>query len=364
MKIKAAVVPAMGQDFEVKDVHLDDPKPNEILVKIVGAGLCHTDLTVKDHFPLPIPSVLGHEGAGVVEKVGAAVTKVTPGDHVVLSYASCGSCNNCLDGAPGYCDGFIQANMGGMRLDGTPTLTTDDGPLFGSFFGQSSFGSYALATERNTVKVTKDVPLELLGPLGCGIQTGAGSVLVALNPPAGSSIAVFGAGSVGLSAVMGAVIAGCTTIIAVDVKPERLAMAEALGATHTINATETNPVEAIQALTGGGVNYSLETSGLPSVYRQAVDSLALRGVCGLVGAPPQGTEVSLDVNTLLMGRSTRGIIEGDAIPQIFIPQMIELYQQGRFPFDKLIKYYDFDDINQAVADSESGSTIKPILRFG
>lgn len=364
MQITAAVVREKGQPFQVETVELDEPREDEVLVRLVGVGVCHTDLVVRDqYYPVPLPVVLGHEGAGVVEAVGADVTKVEPGDHVVLSYRWCGECVNCKQGRYGYCLDLFGYNFGGARPDGSSPIRQNGSIIHGSFFGQSSFATYALANEANVVKVRQDAPLELLGPLGCGIQTGAGGVINALHPKAGSSIAVFGTGSVGLSAIMAAQVVGCTTIIAVDIKPGRLEMARELDATHTINAAEANPVEEIQRITGIGVNYSLETTALPSVFRQAVDSLALTGVCGLIGAAPLGTEVTFDMNSILFGRTVRGIIEGDSTPDIFIPQLIDLYLQGRFPFDRLVKFYTLDQINQAAEDSERGDVIKPVLRM-
>lgn len=365
MKITAAMAREEAQPFSVEELELAEPRPDEVLVRIVGTGVCHTDLIVRDQwYPVPLPAVLGHEGAGVVEQVGDRVNKVQPGDHVVLTYRSCGLCANCKRGAPAYCLDLYNQNFGGARPDGSNALSHDGEEIHGHFFAQSSFATYALATERNTVKVREDVPLELLGPLGCGIQTGAGGVLNALHPEAGSSIAVFGTGSVGMSAIMAAQVAGCATIIGVDLSPNRLELARELGATHTINATETeNVVEAVQEITGGGANYTVETTAVPEVFRQAVDSLTLLGECGLIGAAALGTEVSLDMNNILFGRKVRGIIEGDSIPDIFIPRLIELYTQGRFPFDRLIKFYDLEDINQAAEDSESGETMKPVLRM-
>ena len=363
MKIQAAVAPATGQPFEIQEVELEEPRANEILVKIAGTGLCHTDLLFKDHLPIPLPAVYGHEGAGIVEKVGSAVTSVKPGDPVALSYNSCGACSNCSKGMPFYCLNFTPLNYGGARADGSMPLSKDGMPLYGCFFGQSSFASHSLVTERNVVKVPEDIPLELLGPLGCGVQTGAGTVINSLKAKPGSSIAVFGTGAVGLSAVMGAKAVGCTTIIGVDIKDERLAMAKELGATHTINSSGANPVEKIQGITGMGVNYSVETTALPAVYRQAFECLDLTGECVLLGAPPMGTEVTFDMQTILAGRKTKGVIEGDSIPQEFIPQMIELYRQGNFPFDKMIKTYPVEEINQAVKDSETGVTVKPVILF-
>jgi aryl-alcohol dehydrogenase len=234
--------------------------------------------------------------------------------------------------------------------------------VHGNFFGQSAFANYALAAEGNVVKVPQDVPLELLGPLGCGVQTGAGAVINTFQAKPGSSIAIFGMGTVGISALLGALVSGCTTTIAVDIHPDRLAVAKELGATHTINSKETDPVEAILELTDGGPNFSLECVGNPAVFRQAVDVLPLLGVCGLLGVVPPGTEVSLNMDLIMNGRTVRGIIEGDAIPDLFIPKLIELYRQGRFPFDKIMKFYPFKEINKAVEDMEQGRVIKPVLK--
>lgn len=364
MDIVAAVTREKSAPFSVETIQLDKPKNDEVRVKIVATGMCHTDLVVRDqYYPVPLPSVLGHEGAGIVESVGADVTKVKAGDHVVLTYKSCGKCHGCYEGEPGYCDSFFSENLGGCRPDGTLTLSCNGEPIHGNFFQQSSFANYAIAHETNVVKVPKEAPLELLGPLGCGIQTGAGAVMNSLQPRAGSSIVIFGSGSVGLSAVMAARVVGCSVIIAVDLKASRRDAAMELGATHVIDPQESNTVELIQSLTAGGANFSLETTALPSVFREAVDCLALRGVCGLVGAPAMGTEVSFDMNNILFGRTVRGIIEGDSVPDIFIPRLLELYMQGRFPFDKLTRFYDLKDINQAAKDSESGTVIKPILRM-
>lgn len=364
--MKAAVVREKTGPFRIEEVTLDAPRPGEVLVRVMGVGMCHTDLVVRDqYFPTPLPAVLGHEGSGVVEAVGPGVTKVAVGDHVVMSYASCGVCANCLKGLNGYCPDLYGRNFSGGRPDGSSPCCDSHGERLSSyFFAQSSFGEYALATERNVVKIPSDVPVEIMGPLGCGIQTGAGAVINALNPSAGSSIAIFGAGSVGLAAVMAARVAGCATIVAVDLNDTRLALARELGATHTING-KSDAVAAIQAITGGeGVQYALECTGLPAVVRQATDSLRLTGTCGIIGVSPLGTEVTLDMNGLLFGRTVRGIIEGDSVPDIFIPQLIELWRQGRFPFDRLITFYPLSQIEEAAHASERGDVLKAVLRPG
>ena len=364
MKIKAAVVREKSGPFLIEDVELDEPRDDEILVRIAASGLCHTDLVARDgYMPIPFPAVLGHEGAGVVEKVGNRVTKVKAGDHVVMSFRSCGVCPSCARGLPANCLDFFKLNFAGLRPDGAPTMKKDGQTIHAAFFTQSCFASHVLAAERNVVKVRDDVPLDALGPLGCGIQTGAGGVINSLQARPGSSIAIFGTGSVGLSAVLAAVVCGCTTIVAVDINDGRLAMARQMGATHVVNSGQADPVEAIRAITGCGADYSLECTGLPKVFRQSVDALGMPGVCGLIGVAPFGVEASFDMQTILNGRTIRGIVEGDSIPDVFIPRLIELYKQGRFPFDRMITFYAFDQINQAAEDSEKGRTLKAVLRL-
>lgn len=364
--VTAAVVRRKGGPFNIETLQLEAPRADEIVVRIVATGMCHTDMVVRDQvYPVPQPIVLGHEGAGIVESVGAVVTKVQPGDHVVLSFLPCGRCRQCQEGRPANCLDFNAHNFSGGRIDGTHSLRDGERPVYDHFFGQSSFSTFALANERNVVKVRKDAPLELLGPLGCGIQTGAGAVMNSLKVGPGASFAAFGAGAVGLSAVMAARAVGATTIIAIDIVPARLALAKEVGATHALDAREQDPVAAIKKITGGGVQFSLETTALSPVVRQAVDALGVRGMCGIVGAAPPGTEINLDVTEFMqMSKTLYGIIEGDSVPDVFIPQLIDLHLQGRFPFDRLTKFYPLDRINEAARDSERGLTVKPIIRIG
>ena len=366
MRAEAAVTESKGAPFEIQELELDELRPDEVLVKVAASGICHTDLIIRDQwYPVPLPAVLGHEGAGVVEKVGSAVTKVAPGDHVAMSYGSCGACPKCAVGRPNLCHDFWGRNFGATRPDGSTALSRGGSPVHSHFFGQSSFATYAVATERNVVKLEPSLPLEVIAPFGCGIQTGAGAVLNSMRPPAGSSIAVFGTGTVGLAAIMAARVAGCTTIVGVDVKPARLELAMELGATHVVNALEKDALEEIQSLTGGvGVDYSVEAAGSPAVLRTAVDCTGPAGVCGLIGAPPFGAEVHLDMNNVLTaGRTLMGIVEGDSVPDVFLPKLIELWQQGRFPIDAIMTSYDFDQIEQAAHDAEDGKVVKPVLRM-
>jgi aryl-alcohol dehydrogenase len=366
IRISAAVTESKGAPFEIKPLELGELRADEVLVKVAACGICHTDLIIRDQwYPVPLPAVLGHEGAGVVEAVGAAVAKVAPGDHVALSYGSCGACAKCQSGEPWVCHDFFARNFGAARPDGSSALADDGRAIHSHFFGQSSFATHAVAPERGVVKLDPDVPLEIVAPFGCGIQTGAGAVLRVFRPEAGSSIAVFGTGTVGLSAVMAARIAGCTTIVAIDVRASRLSLARELGATHAVQADETDPVDAVREATGGvGSDFSIDATGSPAVLQQAVYCTGPGGVCGLIGAPPFGTEVSLDMNQVLaMGRSLRGIVEGQSVPDVFLPRLIELWRQGRFPVERIMTHYGFEEIDQAARDAEEGKVVKPVLRM-
>ncbi len=364
MKITAAISKGPKAKFSIEEIELAEPNEKEILVRMLGVGICHTDIDWRD---LNIgPAVFGHEGSGVVEKVGKQVTKVQAGDHVVLTFASCGVCDYCQSGEPSYCANFESLNCSGTRPDGSSTLFKDGSPIFGNFFAQSSFASHALANERNVVKVNQDAPIELLGPLGCGFQTGAGAVINVLHPRSGQTIAIFGTGAVGSAAIMAAVLTGCSQIIAVDINPKRLEIAKDLGATRTINPNENNPVQRIQELTGkkNGVDYTLECTGNPEVLLQAIDALGFRGICGMVGVGKVGAKFSLEMTKLLFGgRQLRGILEGDSVPDVFIPRLVALYKQGRFPFDRLIKTYPLEAFNQAVEDTITGKVVKSVIDF-
>jgi aryl-alcohol dehydrogenase len=367
VEVTVAVLREAGAPLKLERATLAAPRADEVRVRVVATGVCHTDMVVRDQlFPTPLPIILGHEGAGIVEAVGASVTTVAPGDHVVMTYMSCGLCLPCETGHPAHCSHMHPLNFGGGRMDGsTATCSCGDGAaIHDHFFGQSSFSTYVVASERNVVKVSKQAPLELLGPLGCGIQTGAGSVLKAMKVEAGASFVAFGAGAVGLAAVMAARVAGATTIIAVDVTPARLTLALELGATHVINSREEDPVQRIREITGGGANYSLECSGRAEVLRQAIDAITTLGTCGIVGATKMGTEVAFNINEVMIpGKRIMGIVQGDVVANAFIPVLVDLYLQGRFPFDKLCRFYSFEQINEAMSDSERGITIKPILRM-
>jgi aryl-alcohol dehydrogenase len=365
MQIKAAVVREKSAPFVIEAVELCEPRPHELIVRIVASGMCQTDQHGRDgYYATSYPAIYGHEGAGIVHAVGSAVRDFTPGDHVVVSYPWCGECANCGQGRLSYCMQTSRLKWKGTRADGSAPIEKDGKPIFSAFFQQSSFGTFALAQDRFTVKVRKDAPLELLGPLACSGQTGAGAVLNVMQPKPGEGLAVFGVGAVGLSALMAAKIAGCEPIIAIDIHHERLELARELGAAHTIDhKTCADVVGRIREITGDGVRYSLDTSAVPQVCREAIESLMPAGMCVLLGSSRGGIDVSFEMRLLQFGRVVRGVVQGDSVPQEFIPKLVDYIVAGKFPIEKMIKFYDFADINRAAQESSAGIAIKPVLRM-
>ncbi|CAN5620740.1 NAD(P)-dependent alcohol dehydrogenase [soil metagenome] len=365
MLIRAAVSNGHSDHLEIDEIEIGEPRDDELLVKLVATGICHTDLKQLGSSSLvPRPVVLGHEGAGVVTRVGARVSRFAPGDHVVMSVNSCGVCRSCQEHLPGYCVEVGARNFSGKRPDGSTSLSSKRGPIFSHFFGQSSFATHAICTERNAVRVTKDLPLKLLGPLGCGVQTGAGSVLNQFRIQPGQSFVVFGAGAVGMSAIMAAHLSGANPIIAVDKVAVRLSLARELGATSVINASHDDVVARIRSETGGGADFALDTTGSTAVFEQAMEALGPQGTCGLLATPVGSKTLSFAASPLILGGKTvQGIVQGSSDPQRFIPAMIDLYRAGRLPFDKLLRFYPFESINQAIEDAHSGEAVKPVLLF-
>jgi Zn-dependent alcohol dehydrogenase len=363
MQITAAVVQELHGPFVVRDVELDEPGPGEVLVKVAATGFCHTDgIARHGDLPFPVPGVLGHEGAGTVAAVGPGVTSVHEGQAVVIGWPSCGACRNCQDGEPRYCLRLGEAIVGGHRLDGPSALRTRDGePLASHFFGQSSFATYSLTTESALVPVPEGLPVEMMGPLACGLSTGAGAVFHTARPLPGASLVVYGVGTVGLAAIMAATNSPATTIIAVDRHASRLRMATEMGATHVVDATDTNVVEAINDICGGPADLALECTGVISVVRQAVDSVGMRGTCILIGGAPAGAEFSVDHLSTLWGKSIVGTLGGSGRSLRLIGGLMGLYAQGRFPFDRLVEYFPLERIEEAVEASYSGDVIKPVL---
>jgi aryl-alcohol dehydrogenase len=363
MKIKAALSESADSPFEIAEVELDGPRGDEILIAMSAVGVCLSDLTMKAAWPTEIsPIVLGHEGAGTVVAVGDDVSTARAGDHVVLSYRSCGSCAECAIGQRPYCRNFRSLNGIGTRVDGSLTMSRNGNAVYGSYFGQSSFASYALAYESNVVVIDSELDLRIAAPLGCGVQTGAGTVLGVLKPGEDASLAVFGAGAVGLSALMAAHAVGVGTLIAVDPVAARRALASELGASATIDPASDDVVSAIRELTGAGATHAIDTSAKGAVINQAIAALAPRGTLALLGIGIP--DFAMDVRSVISGGKTiRGVIEGDAIPHDVIPRLIDMHGRGRLPLEKLIRTYDFEDIASAFADAASGIAIKPVLTF-
>ncbi len=361
----AAIFEQLDAPLAVDEVEVDEPRAGEALVRIVAAGVCHTDaLALHGDLPFPAPGVLGHEGAGVVEAVGDAVANVAPGTKVVIGWPWCGACRNCLDGEPRYCLQLGPLVTRGGREDGSTALRRRDGSaLHSHFFGQSSFATHSIVDAKTLVAVPDDAPIELLGPLACGIGTGAGAVLNALRPPLGSSLVVYGTGAVGLSAIMAAASTGATRIVAVDLHEHRLRLAGELGATDTVNAATANPVEAVTEICGGPADFALDCTGSVDVLRQAADSVGMRGTVALIGGAPAGAELTLDHLTTLWGKRVVGILGGERRSDTLIPALIDLNRQGRFPYDRLVTEFPLEQVNEAFAASHSGDVIKPVLRM-
>ncbi len=366
VRTRAAVVHKRGGAFTFEDVEIDDPRPDEILVRIKACGICHTDIAARDGLlGQRFPSVFGHEGAGVVETVGRDVVRVRPGDRVVLSFSSCGECSECLAGHPSRCMAFDDLNFGGARADGSPTIHDAAGkPLGSSFFGQSSFAPFALTRGRNVIPVdaASDDELAPYAALGCGMQAGAGTVLNELKPRAGESVVVFGAGTVGLAAVMAARLAGAAPIVAVDVVPSRLELARELGAGFAMNGRNENVLTRLREL-AGAVDHVVETTGVSRVIDQAMRCLGPRGKASLLAVSADDETEPVVPKSPDPHQTMIYSVAGDSDPQKFIPFMIRCYREGRFPFDRLIREYPASGINDAIRDSHDGTTIKPVLRF-
>ncbi len=366
MRITAAVVNERSGPFVVEAIELADPRDDELLVEVAASGMCATDLHGRDGYysSMPYPAVFGHEGAGIVRAVGPAVTEFKLGDHVLMAYPWCGECPNCRAQLQTYCMHSGPLKHGGTRFDGSTMHEKNGKPVYGAFFQQSSFANYAIANQRFAVKLRQDAPLDVICALACGGQTGAGAVLNAMQPKPSDAFAVFGVGTVGLSGLMAAKIAGCDPIIAVDVHDSRLKLARELGATHIINHDGRNEVVSdIRKITGPGVRFSLETSAVPSVFREAIEALMPAGTCVLLGSARKGTETSFEMPFLQNGRTVRGVIQGDSVPKDFMPALADHVMAGRFPIERLITYYGLADINRAADDSASGKAIKPVLRM-
>jgi aryl-alcohol dehydrogenase len=369
MRVRAAIARAGEKRFAIEDCELDaEPREREVRLRLLACGICHTDLAARDqHLRTPLPAVLGHEGVGVIEAIGPDVEGLAIGQRVLASFGACGRCPSCAACAPAYCQHLARFCLQGRRLDGSSPLHSVEGSylgasLTGHFFGQSSFATHTIAAAANLVPLADDLPPELVAPLACGVQTGMSAMVNLLAPGRDDAVAVFGCGGVGLAAVMAARILGCHHILAMDLLPERLALARELGATATAPGIEA-ATELVAAF--GGLSHALDTTGAPAVIEPAfMRLLRPRGqfVCAGVGRPE--AMLSFNHNALMLsGRSLRGTIEGDAHPPSFVPRMLGWFREGRLPLQRLVRSYPFHAINEAVADMEAGRVVKPVLVF-
>lgn len=361
----AAVLAATGGPLAMRDVFIGPLRAGEVLVRIAGVGICHTDLSAIDGVvPLPLPVVLGHEGAGVVLECGADVDALAAGDHVVLSFDACRTCPACSRGLPGYCDHARALNYGCVRPDGSTTLRDASGPVHGGWFGQSSFATLAIVSPRNAVRVPRSDDLALHAPLGCAVQTGAGTVCRVFRPAPGQSIAIFGAGAVGLSALLAAVDQGCAPIVAIDPLAARRQIARDFGAHLALAPDEVGERSGgIKKALGRAIDYSLDTVGTQAVLTQALSVLGTPGTCATVALRGGANPITLSQTHLLYGRTLVGVIEGNADPHALIPQLIARWRAGGLPFDRLITTFPFEQITDAITAMRNGTAVKPVLTF-
>ena len=364
MIIRAAIARKAKQNYVIETIELEDPRDDEVLVELKGVGMCHTDTISKDFdIPPELPVVFGHEGAGIVRKVGKHVTSPQVGDCVIITFSSCGECRHCSEGTPGYCEDFFTLNQKACRRDGSTSLNDGTTSIGSHFFGQSSFATHATVYAKNCIIVDPDLPIEKLGPLACGVQTGAGTVMVALDVQPGSSVIIIGGGSVGLSALLASVLRGCDTIAIVDILENRRNLALELGATHVLNPLSDDYTQQLNEICRKGFDFAIDCTAYPAAIETVMPHLAIRGTIALLGFPPSKqttAEFSL-LQIMKNGQKVVGIIEGDVVPQTFIPELLSLYKAGLFPFDKLITEYRFEDINKAELDQRLGNCVKPVL---
>ncbi|KAH8801729.1 aryl-alcohol dehydrogenase [Xylogone sp. PMI_703] len=363
--VDALICMKLNDPYELKKVRLGDLRDDEILIQMKATGVCHADLAcTTGKLPNPLPLCGGHEGAGIVERVGSAIRHVEVGDHVLLSYKVCGECIACKKGAGPYCTKFAAENFRCSRSDGTTSLSLENGQKISShFFGQSSFSQRAIVSGQVAVKIDKDLPFDTLCSLGCGIQTGAGTVLNVLKPKLGANILIFGVGSVGMAAVMAAKLTPCAKIIAVDIHDSKLELARQLGATHTINSTRKNALEEIMNLTDGfGVDCALDATGRLEVIKTMFDCAAPGSIVATVGSPGAGKKLDIEPHTWIeKAVSYVGVCEGSAVPSTFIPLLIEFWRSGRFPLEKLVTTYPYTEFEKAKEDTETGKCVKAVL---
>lgn len=365
MKTRAALLFEPKTPLRVEELTLDEPQDQEVLVRIVASGVCHTDLHyIKGESPVGLPVVLGHEGAGIVEKVGPNVTTVEPGNHVIMTVIfSCGKCRFCIEGHPARCIENLNVMMMGTLPGGGKRLRIGTEEVH-HLFGLATFAEYAVVHERSCVRIRHDAPLDVVCLLGCGTSTGIGSAVNIAGVRPGESIAIWGAGGVGLAAIMGAKLAGAGKIIAIDVLDQKLNMAKELGADFLINTSNNDPVAIIFELTGIGADSAIDCTGNVNVIAQALASVHFGGKCVAVGASPPGAMLNLPPYEFLMGKTLTGAFQGDIRAQIDIPRYVDMFMAGKLPIDKLVsRSYRLEEINDAFDAMIKGEVIRSIIRI-
>jgi S-(hydroxymethyl)glutathione dehydrogenase/alcohol dehydrogenase len=361
--MKAAVFHAANQPLTIEDVEIDKPKRREVLLRTAYAGLCHSDLHFMEGlYPYPTPAVLGHEGAAVVEAVGEDVTYVKPGDHVITCLSVfCGECEQCTTGHTVLCD-----NPEVKLLPGAARRLKWKGEVLNQAFNLSCFAEQMLVHEHAIVKINSEIPLDRAALVGCGVMTGVGAVFNTARVEAGATVAVLGCGGIGLSAINGAAIAGAERIIAIDTNSSKLDIAKQMGATHTINASNVDPVAAVKDLTEGkGVPYSFEAIGLKATAEQSFQMLRPGGTATIIGMIPFGTKIELHGADFLRERKIQGSSMGSNHFRVDMPRLLELWRQGRLKLDHLISgQIKLAEINEGFAKLKSGAPVRNLINFG
>lgn len=363
--MKAAVQYEVGKPLVIDDLTLEDPQQNEIKVKITASGVCHSDLHfMKGEMPAPMPIVMGHEGAGVVEKVGPGVTSVQPGDHVLMMVSfTCGKCRYCVEGRPTRCVENLPIQMM-MSLPGGATRLRKDGKPVHHSFGLAAFAEHAVVHERSVVKIRKDAPLDKVCLMGCGTTTGLAAVINTARMKAGESVVVYGSGGVGLGAIMGAKLAGAGKLIAVSRSDRKLALAKELGADHVIKSGKEDPPTRVKELTGGGADYAIEAVGKAEVMMQAFGSIHSGGKCVIAGMAPLTEFLTIAPFEFLLGKTITGTVQGDIVGQIEIPRYVDMYMEGKLPLDKIISnVYRLDQVNEAFAALDKSEVIRSVVKM-
>jgi NDMA-dependent alcohol dehydrogenase len=364
--MRAAVLRGVNQALTVEDVDLADPSGGEVLVRIEASGVCHSDWNViAGVTPNPFPVVLGHEGAGIVEETGAGVGSVAPGDHVVLSWLpGCGHCALCREGRPNLCETSFSAMLEGTLPDGTTRLAQNGSPLYHYSF-LSTFAERCVVPEESCVKIRPDASLDVAALVGCAVMTGVGAAINRAKVEPGSSVLVFGAGGVGLSAVLGAKLAGARTIIAVDPVPFKRELALELGATSTVDPGEEDPAEAVRGITGGrGADYAFEAAGIPALVTAAYDAVRRGGTVVSIGIAPEDADVSIPASRLPREEKiVTGSFYGSCRPHTDMPRILDLYMDGRLDLDRLVsKTFALEEINEAFDAMNAGEVARAVIR--